>query len=73
MNFWKNANNGYIKAVELINDCWSYLFSGEWYCSIGDVLLALALFAMLIPITLFAYLCVAPFVAFLEGTREEGE
>lgn len=73
MHFCRNAGCGYMKAVGLVNVCWSYLFSCEWYSSLGDVLLALVLFAALIPITPFVYLCVAPFVAFLEGTKEEEE
>lgn len=72
MRFRKNACRGYMMVVEPVNDCWSYLFSCEWRRSIGDALRAFALLGMLVPITPFAYLCVAPFVAFLEGTREEG-
>ena len=73
MRFCRNAGRGYAKSVEFVNFCWSFLFSCEWYQTPGDALLALVLFAALIPITPFVYLCVAPFVAVLEGTREEGE
>ena len=69
----KNAGRGYMTAAEPVNACWSYLFSGEWRCSTGDALRAFVLLALLVPITPFAYLCVAPFAAFLGGTREEGE
>ena len=72
-HFFKNAGRGYMMIVEPVNACWSYLFSCEWHHSIGDALRAFILLAVLIPITPFAYLCVAPFVAFLEGTREEEE
>lgn len=69
MHFCKNAGRGYMNAVAFVNACWSYLFSCEWCRSPGDVLPALVLLAELIPITPFTYLCVAPFVAFLEGAR----
>lgn len=69
----KNAGRGYMMAVEPVNACWSYLFSREWLCSTGDALRAFILLAALIPITPFAYLCAAPFAAFLDGTREEEE
>ena len=71
--FCRNAGHGYMMTVEPVNACWSYLFSREWRRSTGDALRAFVLLAVLIPITPFAYLCVAPFVAFLEGTREEEE
>lgn len=71
MHFRENAGRGYLMVVEPVNACWSYLFSGEWRCSTGDALLAFVLLMGLILITPFAYLCVAPFVAFLEGTKEE--
>ena len=73
MRFCKNAGRGYLMVVEPVNACWSYLVSCEWLHSTGDVLRALGLLAALVPITPFAYLCVAPFAAFLEGTREEEE
>lgn len=73
MHFCKNAVRGYMMIVEPVNICWSFLFRCEWRHSTGDTLTALALLALLIPITPFAYLCAAPFVAFLEGTREEKE
>lgn len=72
-HFCKNAGRGYLMVVEPVNACWSYLVSCEWFHSTGDVLRAFVLLAALVPITPFAYLCVAPFVAFLEGTREEEE
>lgn len=72
-HFCRNAGRGYMKAVGLVNDCWSYLFSCEWCYSFSDMWFATLLFAALVPITPFVYLCVAPFVALLEGTREEGE
>jgi len=71
--FLGQAKHGYMKAVELVNVCWLYLSSCEWCHSTGDMLFAFVLFAALIPITPFVYLCVAPFVAFVEGTREEEE
>lgn len=71
--FRENAGRGYLMVVEPVNACWSYLFSGEWRCSTGDALRAFVLLALLILVTPFAYLCVAPIAAFLEGTREEGE
>lgn len=74
MHFCKNnAGRGYLMVIEPVNACWSYLFSDEWRCSIGDALRAFILLTVLIPITSFTYLCVAPIAAFLEGTREEGE
>lgn len=73
MHFRRNAGRGYMEAVELVNACWSYLFSREWRHSFHDTWLATLLFVALVPITPFVYLCVAPFVAFLEGTREEEE
>ena len=71
--FWKKAGRGYMMVVEPINDCWSYLFSCEWRCTTGDALRAIVMLVQLIIITPFAYLCVAPIVAVLEGMRKEGE
>jgi len=71
--FCRGAGRGYMMTVEPVNACWSYLFSRERRRSTGDALRALVLLAALVPITPFAYLCAAPFIAFLEGTREEGE
>ena len=73
MHFCRNAGRGYLKAVEFVNLCWSYLFSCEWCYSFSDAGFATLLLAALVPITPFVYLCVAPFVALLEGTREEEE
>lgn len=73
VNFCRNAGRGYMMVVEPVNDIWLYLFSFKWLKSSSDALCALFLFAVLVPITPFAYLCVAPFVAFLEGTREGEE
>lgn len=73
MHFCKNAGRGYMKTVEFVNICWSYLFSGVWYRSFDDVLHAIILLVVLVPVTPVVYLCVAPVVAFLEGTKEEEE
>lgn len=72
MHFCRNAGRGYLKAIELVNDYWAYLFSGCW-CTrhFEDTLFAALLLCVLIPVTPFVYFCVAPFVAFLEGTKEE--
>ena len=72
-HFCRNAGRGYMKSVEFVNICWQFLFSFDWCWSFGDAMLALVLFAALVPTTPFVYLCVAPFVAFLEGTKEEEE
>lgn len=69
----RNAGRGYMRVVEPFNMCWAYLFSREWCHSAEDTLSAITLLAALIPSSLFAYLFVAPIVAFIEGTREEGE
>lgn len=71
--FFRNAGRGYMSVVKPVNASWALLFSREWRPSTENVLGATILLAALIPITPFAYLCVAPFVAFLEGMREEGE
>ena len=71
MHFCRNAGRGYGIAVEPVNVCWSYLFSCEWCYSFRDMWFATLLLAALVPITPFVYLCVAPFVALLEGAREE--
>jgi hypothetical protein len=60
---------GYMMSVEPVNICWSYLFSREWCHSEEEELGAIILLSALIPITPFAYLCVAPFVALLAGVR----
>lgn len=73
MHFCWNAGRSYLKAVELVNACWSYLFSREWRCSSHEIWLATLLFAALVPITPLVYLCVAPFVALLRGIKGEGE
>lgn len=70
-NFWKNAGRGYMMIVEPFNGFWSYLFSREWRHSTEDTLYALALMVIIIPLTLCAYLCVAPIAAILMGMREE--
>lgn len=69
--FFRKMGHGYMDAVEPLNSCWSYLFSREWCYSTGDVLFACVLLTGLILITPFAYLCVAPVTAILEGMREE--
>ena len=72
--FFRKASRGYMMIVEPINDCWSYLFTFDWWRqSFRDVLFTLVLIAVLIPITPFAYLCVAPVVADIEGMRKERE
>lgn len=81
MRFCRNAARGYMKAVELVNDCWRLLFGfyTYWSCkdvlrvSVMDVLFAFVLFVALILITPLVYLCVAPFVALLKGIKGEGE
>ena len=73
MHFCRNAGCGYLKAVELVNACWSYLFSREWRRSSHEMWLATLLFAALVPVTPLVYLCIAPFAALLEGTKGEGE
>lgn len=71
-NFWKNARSGYMGTVGFVSVFWAYLFSGRWCTAhFEDWLFAAMLFCLLIPLTPFVYLCVAPFVAFLEGTKEE--
>jgi hypothetical protein len=63
-----------MESVEFMDVCWSYLFSCEWWRqSFRDVLFTLVLVAVLIPITPFAYLCVAPIVAVIEGMRKGRE
>lgn len=71
--FCRKAGRGYMDIVEPVNDCWSYLFSCEWRCTTEDALRAIVLLVLLILITPFAYLCVAPIVAVIEGVRKEGE
>ena len=72
--FCRNAGRGYMMVVEPFNICWSYLLSNrEWCHSAEDTLGAIALLTVLIPISPFAYLVVAPMVAFIEGTRKERE
>lgn len=71
--FCRKAGRGYMMVVEPFNICWSYLFIREWCDSTEDTLSAIALLAVLIPATPFAYLCVAPLAALIEGMREEGE
>lgn len=73
MRFCRNAGRGYMEAVEFVNLCWSYLFSGEWCYSFCDIWFAALLFAALVPITPFMYLCIAPFMAFFGKTKEEEE
>lgn len=71
--FCLNAGRGYVLVVEPFNICWSYLFSRDWCHSTEDTLYAIALLAVLIPISPIAYLCVAPISAFIAGMRGEGE
>lgn len=71
--FFRNVGHGYMMIVEPFNDCWSYLFSREWRHSTEDTMYALALLVIFIILTPFAYLCVAPIAAVLEGIRGEGE
>lgn len=71
--FCRKAGRGYMMVVEPINICWSYLFIREWCNSTEDTLSAIALLAVLIPTTPFAYLCVAPIVAVIEGMRKGRE
>lgn len=72
-HFCRNAGHGYMMIAEPFNVCWSYLFSREWCHSTEDMLYALFLLAALILASPFAYLCVAPIVAFRNGVRKEGE
>lgn len=67
----RNAGRGYLMVVEPFNICWSYLFSREWGNSAEDTLSAIALLAVLILVSPFVYLCVAPIAAFIEGTKKE--
>jgi hypothetical protein len=71
MRFRENTGRDYMMVVEFTNACWSYLFSREWCSSIGNTLRAFVLLAVLIPVTPIMYLCVAPFVTFLGGAKEE--
>lgn len=74
MRFWENVCRGYMMMVEPVNDFWSYLFTFYWWRqSFRDVLFTLVLTALMIPITLGAYLCAAPIVAVIEGVRKGGE
>jgi hypothetical protein len=62
-----------MESVEFVNVCWAYLFSCEWCHSLCDALVAYLLFLALVLFTPFVYLCVAPFMAFLAGTKGEEE
>lgn len=68
----RNAARGYMQTVEPFNECWSYLFICEWRRSTRDASQATILLVLLILTTPFAYLCVAPIVAFIEVMKEEG-
>lgn len=72
-NFWKNAGRGYMTIAEPFNTCWSYLFSREWRRSLNDMLVTYLLFMTLVLFSPFAYLCIAPIAAIIEGTEGEDE